>query len=105
MWTSYLSTELSEIDTLMVQINLFIFQYSHGDYNVGPIMFADTILWVFLSPNLLKPYVFLFLFFTPFNKASETEGKGLQNSGQTSSVVWCRDLGNNERTRRTTRSK
>ena len=23
---------------LSVQINLFIFQYSHGDYNVGPIM-------------------------------------------------------------------
>ena len=36
--------------------------------------------------------------FTPFNKASETEG-------QNSSVVWCRDLGNNERTRSTTRSK
>ena len=36
---------------------------------------------------------------------SETEGKGLQNCGQTSSVVWCRDLGNNERTRSTTRSK
>ena len=27
------------------------------------------------------------------------------NFGQTSSVVWCRDLGNNERTRSTTRSK
>ena len=35
--------------------------------------------------------------------ASETEGKGLQNCGQTSSVVWCRDLGNNERTRSSTR--
>ena len=34
VWNSYLSTELSEIDTLSVQINLF----SHGDYNVGPIM-------------------------------------------------------------------
>ena len=37
--------------------------------------------------------------------ASEAEGEGLQNCSQTSSVVWCRDLGNNERTRRTTRSK
>ena len=35
----------------------------------------------------------------------ETEGKGLQNCGQTSSVVWCRDLRNNERTRSMTRSK
>ena len=34
--------------------------------------------------------------------ASETEGKSLQNCGQTSSVVWCKDLGNNERTRSTT---
>ena len=33
------------------------------------------------------------------------KGKGLQNCGQTSSVVWCTDLGNNERTRSTTRSK
>ena len=31
--------------------------------------------------------------------------KSLQNCGQTSSVVWCSDLGNNERTRRSTRSK
>ena len=37
--------------------------------------------------------------------ASETEGKGLQNWGQTSSVVWCIDLGNNEETRSTTISK
>ena len=37
--------------------------------------------------------------------ASETEGKGLQNCGQTSSVVWCSDQGNNERTRSTPRSK
>ena len=99
MWTSYLSTELSEIDTLSVQINIFIFQYSHGDYNVGPIMlFCGHYFVGFLSQNLLKPYVFSFLFFTPFNKAGETEGKCLQNCGQTSSVVWCRDLGNNERT-------
>ena len=37
--------------------------------------------------------------------ASETEGKSLQNCGQTSSVVWGRDLGNNEVTRSTTISK
>ena len=37
--------------------------------------------------------------------ASGTEGKSLKNCGQTSSVVWCRNLGNNERTRSTTRSK
>ena len=37
--------------------------------------------------------------------ASETEGKCLQNCGQTSSVVWCRDLGNNEGTRSMNRSK
>ena len=36
--------------------------------------------------------------------ASETEEEGLQNCGQTSSVVWCGDMGNNERTRSTTRS-
>ena len=36
---------------------------------------------------------------------SEPEGKGLQNCGQTSFVVWCSDLGNNERTRSTTRRK
>ena len=36
---------------------------------------------------------------------SETEGKGLQNNGKISFVVWCRDLGNNERIRSTTRSK
>ncbi len=37
----YLSTELSEIDTLPVlknMIKLSVFQDSHGDYNVGPIM-------------------------------------------------------------------
>ena len=33
------------------------------------------------------------------------KGKVTQNCGQTSYVVWCRDLGNNERTRSTTRSK
>ena len=33
------------------------------------------------------------------------KGKVFQNSGQTSSVVWCGDLGNNEGTRSTTRSK
>ena len=37
--------------------------------------------------------------------ANETEGKCLQHCGQTSSVVWCRDLSNSERTRSTTRSK
>ena len=37
--------------------------------------------------------------------ASETEGKCLQNCGQTSSVVWGRDLGNNEGTRSTTRDQ
>ena len=37
--------------------------------------------------------------------ASETEGKCLPNYGQISSVVWCRDLGNDERTRSTTRSE
>ena len=37
--------------------------------------------------------------------ASEAEGGGLQNCGQTSSVVWCRNLGDNEGTRSTTRSK
>ena len=37
--------------------------------------------------------------------ASETEGKRLQKRGQTSSVVWCRDMGNNEGTSSTTRSK
>ena len=37
--------------------------------------------------------------------ASETEGNGLQNCCQTRYVVWCRYLGNNERTRSTTRSK
>ena len=37
--------------------------------------------------------------------ANETEGKCLQHCGQTSSVVWCRDLSNNERTRSTTISK
>ena len=37
--------------------------------------------------------------------ASEAEGEGLQNCGHVSSVVWCRYLGNNERTRSTTRSK
>ena len=37
--------------------------------------------------------------------ASETEGKGLQNGGQISYVVWYRDVGNNERTRSTTRCK
>ena len=31
--------------------------------------------------------------------------KGLQHCGQTSSVVWCRALGNNKGTRSTTRSK
>ena len=36
--------------------------------------------------------------------AIEAEGDGIQNCG-TSSVVWCRDLGNNEMTRSTTRSK
>ena len=36
---------------------------------------------------------------------SESEWKGLQNCGQTSSVVWCRDLGNNDMTRSTTISK
>ena len=35
--------------------------------------------------------------------ASETEGKCLPNYGQISSVVWCRDMGNDERTRSTTR--
>ncbi len=105
VWTSYLSRELSEIDTLSVQINIFIFQYSHGEYNVGPIMLYCGHYFVgFLSPNLLKRYMYFhFCFFTPFNKASETEGKGLQNCGQTSSVVWY--LGHNERTRSTTRSK
>ena len=33
------------------------------------------------------------------------EGEGLQNCGQTSSVVWCRILGDNEGTRSTTRGK
>ena len=37
--------------------------------------------------------------------AIETEGKGLHNYGQTSYVVWCSYLGNNERKRSTTRSK
>ena len=37
--------------------------------------------------------------------ASGTKGKGLQNCGHTSSVVWYRDMGNNEGTRSTTRSK
>ena len=37
--------------------------------------------------------------------ANETEGKCSQNCGQTSSVVWCGDLGNNERTISMTRSK
>ena len=36
--------------------------------------------------------------------ASETKGKGLQNCDQTSCVVWCIDLGKNERTRSETRS-
>ena len=58
----------------------------------------------FVSKSVKTICIFIFVF-TPFNKGSETEGKGLQNSGQTSSVVWCRDLGNNERTRSTTRSK
>ena len=37
--------------------------------------------------------------------ASETEGKSVQNCGQTISVVWCGDLGSNVGTRSTTRSK
>ena len=37
--------------------------------------------------------------------ASEAEGDGLQYSGKTRYVVWCRDLGNNERTISTTRTK
>ena len=37
--------------------------------------------------------------------ASEAEGEGLQNCGQTSSAVWCRGMGNNEETRSTTRRK
>ena len=37
--------------------------------------------------------------------ASEAEGEGVHNCGQTSSAVWCRDMGNNEKTRTTTRSK
>ena len=36
--------------------------------------------------------------------ASETESKCLQHCGQASSVVWRIDLGNNERTRGTTRT-
>ena len=56
----------------------------------------------FVSKFVKTICIFIFVF-TPFNKASETEGKGLQNCGQTSSVVWY--LGNNERTRSTTRSK
>ena len=35
----------------------------------------------------------------------ETEGKGEQKRGQTSTVVWGRDLGNNEKTRSTASSK
>ena len=34
--------------------------------------------------------------------ASGTEGESLQNYGQTSYAVWCRDLGNNEGTISTT---
>ena len=37
--------------------------------------------------------------------ASEAEGEGLQNCAQTSSVVWCRNLGDTTGTRSTTRSK
>ena len=37
--------------------------------------------------------------------ASEAEGEGLQNCGQTSSVVWCINLGDNKGSRSTTRSK
>ena len=34
-----------------------------------------------------------------------SEGNGLQNYGQTNYVVWCIDMGDNERRRSTTRSK
>ena len=50
-------------------IKRLLFQDSHGDYNVGPIMFFCLNYFVgFFSPNLFKSYVFSFLCFTPFNK-------------------------------------
>ena len=36
--------------------------------------------------------------------ACESEGKGFQSCVQPSSLVWCRNLGNNERTRSPTRT-